>query len=70
MNPRAYLFLSAAFAVLFGSCAALYAHAVRFLLTICQRMRPYGGNGFLRLYEFLPEEKKIQARSYSSVWDR
>ncbi len=34
-----------------------------------QKTPPLGGNGFLRLYEFLPDGQTIQARSYSPVWD-
>ncbi len=34
------------------------------------QMRPEGGEGYLRLFEFLPDGKTIQARSYSPVLDR
>lgn len=39
------------------------------MLVNYQRMQPQNGNGFLRLYEFLPDGETIQVRSYSPLWD-
>lgn len=46
-----------------------HGNVVHQTLVNYQRMRPLNGNGFLRLYEFLPDGKTIQVRSYSPVWD-
>lgn len=44
-------------------------NVVHQMLVNYQRMQPQNGNGFLRLYEFLPDGETIQARSYSPLWD-
>lgn len=47
----------------------MHGNLVHQMLVNYQRMRPQQGNGFLRLYEFLPDGETIQVRSYSPVWD-
>jgi 3',5'-cyclic AMP phosphodiesterase CpdA len=34
------------------------------------QMRELGGEGYLRLYEFLPDEKSVRIRTYTPVFDR
>jgi len=46
-----------------------HGNHVHQMLVNYQRMRPQNGNGFLRLLEFQPDGKTIQARSYSPVMD-
>jgi hypothetical protein len=51
------------------SSEGVHGNVVHQMLVNYQRMRPTNGNGFLRLYEFLPDGKTIQVRSYSPYWD-
>jgi hypothetical protein len=47
-----------------------HGNVVQQMLVNYQRMPPKAGNGYLRLYEFWPDGKTVQARSYSPVLDR
>jgi hypothetical protein len=47
-----------------------HGNVVQQMLVNYQRMPPRGGNGYLRLYEFLPDGATVQARSYSPLCDR
>jgi len=47
-----------------------HGNVVHQMLVNYQRMPPRGGNGYLRLYEFLPDGETVQARSYSPLLDR
>lgn len=43
----------------------VHGNAVHQILSNYQVVRPHGGNGFLRLLEFLPDGETVQARTYS-----
>lgn len=51
------------------SSEGVHGNVVHQMLANYQRMRPTNGNGFLRLYEFLPDGRTIQVRTYSPYWD-